>query len=108
MRDLKLFNGLVCKGKMKLILIKMVCAASGKIDNTLINNILDHYNYNFKTHSLDIKDFDINFVSLFTEDAFSNLNFFLQKLYQRILKINYKRHLIILCGGGRKINSFQI
>ena len=67
------------KEKMKLDFDKDGnIAASGKIDNTLINNILDHYNYNFKkTNSLDIKDFDINFVrGLSTEDAFSNLNFF--------------------------------
>ena len=38
-------------------------ARAGKIDNLLINNILEHEIYNTeKKHSLDIKDFDINFV----------------------------------------------
>ena len=48
----------------------------------LVNNILDHVYYNTQTkHSLDIKDFDINFVKgLQTEDALANLNFFTAKI----------------------------
>ncbi len=94
------------KEKMKLDFDKDGnIAASGKIDNTLINNILDHYNYNFKkTHSLDIKDFDINFVrGLSTEDAFSNLNFFSAKIISENIKDKLPNDTsIILCGGGRK------
>ena len=56
-------------------------AALGKVDNVLVNSILEQENYNSKqTHSLDIKDFDINFVKgLSIEDALANLNFFLLK-----------------------------
>ena len=46
---------------------------------SLINNILDHQFYNtVERHSLDIRDYDINFVKgLSVEDALANLNFFL-------------------------------
>ena len=82
-----------------------IIAASGKIDNSLINTILDHEYFNSKNkHSLDIKDFDINFVKgLSIQDALANLNFFSAKIIVENLKkeldSNFK---IILCGGGRK------
>ena len=81
-------------------------AASGKIDNTLINNIFEHefYNSNHK-HSYDLKDFDINFVKgLSVEDALANLNFFTAKIISENIKKNIKENdfIIILCGGGRK------
>ena len=81
-------------------------AASGKIDNTLINNIFEHefYNSNHK-HSFDLKDFDINFVKgLSVEDALANLNFFTAKIISENIKKNIKENdfIIILCGGGRK------
>ena len=80
-------------------------ASIGKIDNTLINNLLDHDNYNsVDKHSLDIKDFDINFVKgLSIEDALANLNFFTAKIVcENIVKNIKEDFIVILCGGGRK------
>ena len=80
-------------------------AASGKVDYTLVNNILDHINYNSKKkHSLDIRDFDINFVKgLSVENALANLNFFTAKMISENIKEEINENLpIILCGGGRK------
>ncbi len=80
-------------------------AALGKIDKSLINNVLDHYFYNpLKKNSLDIKDFDINFVKgLTTEDALANLNYFSAKLISENIKKDLQDNYdIILCGGGRK------
>ena len=80
-------------------------ASLGKIDNSLISNIIDHEYYNSNsTHSFDIKDFDINFVKgLSIEDALANLNYFTAKLISENIKneIDAKKK-IILCGGGRK------
>tara|TARA_A100001035_G_scaffold272217_1_gene261258 strand:- start:456 stop:1553 length:1098 start_codon:yes stop_codon:yes gene_type:complete len=80
-------------------------ARSGKIDKTLISNMLDHYMYNSNQHhSLDIKDFDINFVKgLNTEDGLANLNYYSAKIiYENVTKDINDEFLIILCGGGRK------
>ena len=80
-------------------------AEFGKIDNTLVNNILDHEYYNTQTkHSLDIKDFDFNFIKgLQTEDALANLNFLTAKMIaENINKIIKENSKVILCGGGRK------
>ena len=80
-------------------------AASGKIDNVLINNILDqeYYSSNLK-HSFDIKDFDLNFVKgLSTEDALANLNYLTAKMIAENIRDKLTDDiLIILCGGGRK------
>ncbi len=80
-------------------------ASSGKINNILINNIFEHEIYNSSNkHSLDVKDFDINFVkSLSIEDALANLNFFTAKVISHNIKKNLKEDfIIVLCGGGRK------
>ncbi len=79
-------------------------AASGKIDNELINNLLDHEIYNSSKNSYDIKDFDINFVKgLSIQDAVANLNYFTAKIISRNIKKDLKEDFdIILCGGGRK------
>ena len=80
-------------------------ASLGKIDNSLINNILDHQFYNTKKkHSYDIKDFDINFVKgLPIQDAMANLNYFTAKTISENIKNFVKdEYFIILCGGGRK------
>ena len=64
-------------------------AESGKIDNVLINNILDqeYYSSNLK-HSFDIKDFNLNMVKgLTTEDALANLNFLTAKMIAENIKV---------------------
>ena len=79
-------------------------AASGKVDISLINNILDQEYYKLNNHSFDIKDFDINFVKgQSTENALANLNYFTAKLISENIKKEISSSSnIILCGGGRK------
>lgn len=80
-------------------------ASLGKVDKVLINNILDHEFYNKKEkHSLDISDFDMNFVKgIQVEDALANLNYFSAKVISENIKKDIKEEfIIILCGGGRK------
>ena len=80
-------------------------AKTGKIDNVLINNIIENEIYNTeKKHSLDIKDFDINFVKgLQTEDALATLNFLTAKIIAESIKNEINENFVILlCGGGRK------
>ncbi len=82
-----------------------ILAGSGKIDNSLINNILDQEYYNTKEkHSFDVKDFDLNFVKgLSAQDALANLNYFSAKIiYENVKKDILDDYIIILCGGGRK------
>ncbi len=80
-------------------------AGSGTIDKVLINNFFEHEIYNSKyKHSLDVKDFDINFVKgLSINDALASLNFFTAKIISNNIKKDLKEDfIIILCGGGRK------
>ncbi len=79
-------------------------AASGKIDISLINNILDHEYYKSNNHSFDIKDFDINFIKgQSIENALANLNYFTAKVISENIKKEISSNsYIILCGGGRK------
>jgi len=80
-------------------------AALGKVDNSLINYILENEFYNTKKkYSLDIKDFDINFVKgLSVENALANLNYLSAKLiYEKIKEEIDEDYIILLCGGGRK------
>ena len=82
-----------------------ILAASGKIDNSLLNNISEHEYYNSQNkHSLDIRDYDLNFVKgLSTNDAMARLNYFSAKIiYENIKKDLNEEFEIILCGGGRK------
>ena len=80
-------------------------ASIGRIDSSLINSILDQEYYNtLGKHSLDLKDFDINFVKgLSIEDALANLNFFTAKVISEKINNEIKDDfVVILCGGGRK------
>ena len=81
-----------------------VIAASGKIDFPLVNNFFEHEIYNSKqNHSLDVKDFDINFVKgLSVQDAMACLNFFTAKIISENIRNLKEKCDIILCGGGRK------
>ena len=80
-------------------------ASTGKVDKILANNIIEHEIYNTKkNHSLDIKDFDINFVKgLQPKDAMATLNYVTAKIISENIKEDVNENFeIILCGGGRK------
>ena len=88
-------------------------AASGKVDNLILNQAIDNFEIKFFDKSLDIKDFDLSFVKgLSFEDGCATLTKFTAYLISDGLKkINERNDIFsndyILCGGGRK-NNFLI
>ncbi len=88
-------------------------AASGKVDNLILNQAIDNFEIKSFDKSLDIKDFDLSFVKgLSFEDGCATLTKFTAYLISDGLnKINERNDIFsndcILCGGGRK-NNFLI
>ena len=88
-------------------------AASGKVDNLILNQAIDNFEIKSFDKSLDIKDFDLSFVKgLSFEDGCATLTKFTAYLISDGLKkINERNNIFsnhyILCGGGRK-NNFLI
>ena len=83
-------------------------ALSGKINELILNQAIDNFEIPFIKESLDVKNFDISFVTgLSLEDGCATLTQFTAYLISEGLKkvdqINYiKTKNIIMCGGGRK------
>tara|TARA_A100000164_G_scaffold372986_1_gene403275 strand:- start:1462 stop:2607 length:1146 start_codon:yes stop_codon:yes gene_type:complete len=83
-------------------------AESGKVNELVLNQIKDNFEIKSIKESLDINDFDINFVKgLNLEDGCATLTEFTAYLISEGLKkvdtinnINTKN--LIICGGGRK------
>ena len=88
-------------------------AKSGKINDLILNQALDNFDFNSYSKSLDIKDFDISFVKgLSLEDGCATLTEFTGALVAKgIDYINNKNNSLpeinLICGGGRK-NNFLI
>ena len=83
------------------------CANSGKVDQNILNKILDHETYQeSNSKSLDIKDFDIAFAKGLTlEDGSATISTFTSQLISNAInKYKSKFLKIIVCGGGRKNN----
>ena len=83
------------------------CANSGKVDQNILNKILDHETYQeSNSKSLDIKDFDITFAKGLTlEDGSATISTFTSQLISNAInKYKSKFLKIIVCGGGRKNN----
>ena len=82
-------------------------AKSGKVDQNILNKILDHEVYKkSNSKSLDIKDFDITFAKGLTlEDGSATISDFTSQLICNAIN-KYKDNFlkIIVCGGGRKNN----
>ena len=84
---------------------------SGKVDNLILNQALDNFEFDLYDKSLDINDFDISFAKgLSLEDGCATLTKFSASLIsQGINKINslnnFKSVKNLLCGGGRKNKS---
>ena len=85
----------------------------GKVDDLILNQAID--NFEFKTYesSLDVKDFDTSFVKgLSFEDGCATLTKFTAYLItDGLRKINKQNninpHHYIICGGGRKNKSLM-
>ena len=87
-------------------------AKSGKIDQLILNQVIDNFELNSFDKSLDIKDFDISFArGLSLEDGCATITNFTAYLISRGVEYandnNNKPIKYLVCGGGRK-NNFLI
>ena len=87
-------------------------AKSGKINQLILNQIIDNFKIETYEKSLDIKDFDISFArGLSLEDGCATITNFTAYLIAK--GIEYSNHnntkpvKYLVCGGGRK-NTFLI
>tara|TARA_B100001093_G_scaffold393927_1_gene380612 strand:- start:432 stop:1568 length:1137 start_codon:yes stop_codon:yes gene_type:complete len=85
---------------------------SGKINQLILNQVIDNFKINSFKKSLDIKDFDISFArGLSFEDGSATITDFTAYLISQGIEYsngsNEKPIKYLLCGGGRK-NSFLI
>ena len=87
-------------------------AKSGKINQLILNQVIDNFKINSYKKSLDIKDFDISFArGLSLEDGSATITDFTAYLISQGIEYsnrgNEKQIKYLLCGGGRK-NDFLI
>ena len=87
-------------------------AKSGKIDQLILNQVIDNFELNSFEKSLDIKDFDISFArGLSLEDGCATITNFTAYLIAKGIEhangiiVNPIKYLV--CGGGRK-NDYLI
>jgi len=85
----------------------------GKVDDLILNQAIDNFEFKSYETSLDVKDFDTSFVKgLSFEDGCATLTKFTAYLIaDGLRKINKKNnvnpHQYIFCGGGRKNKSLM-
>jgi len=87
-------------------------AKSGKIDQLILNQVIDNFKIDSYDTSLDIKDFDVSFArGLSLEDGCATITNFTAYLIARGIEYantnNNKPIKYLVCGGGRK-NDFLI
>ncbi len=85
----------------------------GKVDDLILNQAIDNFEFKSYESSLDVKDFDTSFVKgLSFEDGCTTLTKFTAYLIADGLrkidkKNNINPHHYIICGGGRKNKSLM-
>ncbi len=85
----------------------------GKVDDLILNQAIDNFEFKSYETSLDVKDFDTSFVKgLSFEDGCATLTKFTAYLIadglRKINKLNnINPHHYIICGGGRKNKSLM-
>ncbi len=85
----------------------------GKVDDLILNQAIDNFEFKSYETSLDVKDFDTSFVKgLSFEDGCATLTKFTAYLIaDGLRKINKQNdinpHYCIFCGGGRKNKSLM-
>ena len=85
----------------------------GKVDDLILNQAIDNFEFKSYETSLDVKDFDTSFVKgLSFEDGCTTLTKFTAYLIaDGLRKINKQNninpHHYIICGGGRKNKSLM-
>ena len=87
-------------------------AKSGKINQLILNQVIDNFKIDSFDKTLDIKDFDISFArGLSLEDGCATITNFTAYLIAKGIQYsngNNDKHIkYLVCGGGRK-NSFLI
>ena len=87
-------------------------AKSGKINQLLLNQVIDNFKIDNFDKSLDVKDFDISFArGLSLEDGCATITNFTAYLIAKGIEYangsNIKPVKYLVCGGGRK-NTFLI
>ena len=87
-------------------------AKSGKINQLILNQVIDNFKINNFDKSLDVKDFDISFArGLSLEDGCATITNFTAYLIAKGIEYandNYDKPIkYLVCGGGRK-NIFLI
>ncbi len=88
-------------------------AKFGKVDDLILNQAIDNFEFKSYDTSLDVKDFDTSFVKgLSFEDGCATLTKFTAYLIaDGLRKINKQNninpHHYIICGGGRKNKSLM-
>ena len=88
-------------------------ASIGKVDDLILNQAIDNFEFKSYETSLDVKDFDTSFVKgLSFEDGCATLTKFTAYLIaDGLRKINKQNdvnpHQYIFCGGGRKNKSLM-
>ena len=88
-------------------------ASIGKVDDLILNQAIDNFEFRSYETSLEVKDFDISFVKgLSFEDGCATLTKFTAYLIaDGLRKINKQNdvipHQYIFCGGGRKNKSLM-
>ena len=88
-------------------------AKIGKVDDLILNQAIDNFEFKSYETSLDVKDFDTSFVKgLSFEDGCATLTKFTAYLIaDGLRKINKQNninpHHYIICGGGRKNKSLM-
>jgi anhydro-N-acetylmuramic acid kinase len=87
-------------------------AKSGKINQLILNQVIDNFKIDSFDKSLDVKDFDISFArGLSLEDGCATITNFNAYLIAKGIEYangtNEKPIKYLICGGGRK-NSFLI
>ena len=86
---------------------------SGKINQLVLNQAIDNFEFNSYDKSLDVKDFDISFAKgLSLEDGCATITDFTAYLISKGIKFCVKKNKEIskkylICGGGR-LNHFLI
>jgi anhydro-N-acetylmuramic acid kinase len=87
-------------------------AKSGKINQLILNQVIDNFKIDSFDRSLDVKDFDISFArGLSLEDGCATITNFtaclIAKGIEHADRNNNKSIKYLVCGGGRK-NNFLI
>jgi anhydro-N-acetylmuramic acid kinase len=87
-------------------------AKSGKINQLILNQVIDNFKIDSFDKSLDVKDFDISFAKgLSLEDGCATITYFTAYLIAKGIEhangSNIKPIKYLVCGGGRK-NTFLI